>query len=124
MKKSFVTVLAGLVAISCFVAPAEAAKGPVIYDKTRAIPTESGKNVRITIYTNRAKRISVRVDGSDRMKGQAFGKGCGRLRCEKWKVYAVRTGEECYELEVTAAKGNAAAEEVMIACEPFRTGTL
>lgn len=124
MKKSFVAVLAGLVAMSCFAAPAEAKKGPVIYDKARAIPTESGENVRITIYTNRAERTTVRVDGSKRMKGQAFGKGCGRLRCEKWKVYAVRTGEECYELGISASKGKAATGTVMIACEPFRTGTL
>lgn len=124
MKKSFVAVLAGLVTISCFAAPAEAAKGPVIYEKARAIPTASGKNVRITIYTNRATKTSVRVDDSDRMRGEAFGKGCGRLRCEKWKVYAERSGEECYELNIRAIRGNAAADAIVTACEPFRGGSV
>jgi hypothetical protein len=124
MKKSLIVVLAGIALFAALAGTASAAPGPVIYEQARAIPTRSGKNVRITLYTKRVTRLKVSVNASRRMKAVRFGAGCGKLRCQKWKVYAVRTGEECHRVELRA-KGRLAgsrASAVLTACEPFRGG--
>ncbi|HTU15502.1 MAG TPA: hypothetical protein VMF31_09915 [Solirubrobacterales bacterium] len=124
MKKSFAVVLTGLVISLVLAGPARADKGPVVYDQARAIPTKSGENVRITIYTRYVKRVKVRVDDSDAMKGIRFGKGCGKLRCDKWKIYAVRGESECHKLKITGSgrRGERFVADPITVCEPFRGG--
>ena len=126
MKKSFVVFLTGLIAMSCLAAPAQARKDPKIYDHARAIPTRSGENVRITLYTKRIRGLRVRVDDSRKMRAQRFGTGCGELRCQRWKVYAVRLEDECYDLgiESIARPGEPALVAAMTVCEPFRNGSI
>ena len=126
MKKTLAVTLAVLTGAACLAAPAQALKGPVVYNQARAIPTRSGENVRITLYTKRVKRIKIAVDDSRLMKGISIGTGCGKRKCQKWKVYAERRGDECYKLEFSGngeLEGTAFAG-VMTACEPFRDGEI
>lgn len=125
MKKSFVLLLVGIAAIACLAAPAQARMVHGIYDKARAVPTKSGENVRITVYTKGLKRVKVTVDDSRTMKAIRFGTGCGKQRCDKWKVYAVRGKSECYDIGITGLTrrpGGSSYASGITACEPFPDG--
>lgn len=125
MKKTFAVSLAVLMASACLSAPAQAAGKPVVYDHARAIPTQSGENVRITIYTRNISRVRARIDDSEKLKAVRFGTGCGKLHCAKWKLYAVRLDDECYDLRISGRTDGGSrfkAPKVVTACEPFRGG--
>lgn len=124
MKQGLAVVVAGIALAVGIAVPAQAQPLPKVYGHARAIPTKSGKNVRITLFTKNVKSLKVTVDDSRRMKAQRFGKGCGKLRCDKWKVYAVRLDDECYDLGITGkgTRGSVAVGAAMTACEPFRNG--
>jgi hypothetical protein len=125
MMKNILTVIVVGTALAAGIAmPAGAQQMPKIYSQARAVPTKSGKNVRITLYTKRIRGLRVTVDDSRKMKAKRFGKGCGKLRCDKWKVYAVRLDDECYDLGITSINrpGETGVAAAMTVCEPFRNG--
>jgi len=123
MKKTAVLTLALLMAFACLAGPAQARKGPIVYNQARAIPTQSGENVRITLYTKRINALVAWVDDSRRMKPVRFGKGCGEKRCDKWKLYAVRGDDECYDITYET-RNPSGAGGLVTACEPFRDGSI
>ena len=84
-----VTAAAGLAGPGA--ASAAQKKPPVIFEQARAIPTKSGENVRLTLFTRWTGFIKVRVNGEDSVRPSPYGRGCGRIRCQKWKLYSVRS---------------------------------
>jgi len=98
---------------------------PVIYEQARAIPTRSGMNSRITLFTKKATFIKVRVNGGPSATPTRFGRGCGKRRCQKWKLYTERTSDsECYDLKIYVRNGAGSAVTKMTVCEPFPDGSI
>ena len=126
VKKILAVTIAGLALTAGFVQPAQARKGPKVYDQARAIPTQSGENVRITLYTKGLRGLKVRVDDSREMRAIRFGTGCGELRCQRWKVYAERKNDECYDVTFTniGRPGEPGLAGALTVCEPFRNGSV
>ncbi|MDQ2699782.1 MAG: hypothetical protein M3Y23_00460 [Actinomycetota bacterium] len=122
---SGLALLAGLAGAGATAKPAGWNPDPVIYDQARAIPTKSGMKARISLFTKRVKSVRVRIDGEPAVRASRFGKGCGRLECQKWKVYADRTSEnECYELKIIARNSSIDVVRRMTVCEPFPDGSV
>lgn len=103
--------------------PARVERTAVVLDHSRAIPTKSGKFVRIMVFTRRAQRVRISVDGGPGRAMTKLGSGCTRVRCQKWRIYARRSGDECYAIRPTAThrKGWKSSYRFDV-CEPFGQG--
>lgn len=120
-------VLAGMTVVLGLVLPATAATAaaqPKIYGQARALPTRSGQHAKIVLYTKRVTSLKVSIDGESRRKAKRFAVGCGKLRCEKWRIYAARGENECYDLTITGRRGKKAVTKDHTVCEPFRNGEI
>lgn len=94
-----------------------------ILKRARAIPTKSGRFARIMLFTQRAKRVLITIDGSPERKMTKLGRGCSGGSCQKWRIYARRSGKECYSLRPTAFhRMGWSTSRKLDACEPFRQG--
>ena len=115
----------GVTVLGSGTASADPVPPPVVYDQARAIPTRSGMNARITLYTKRVTFLRVRVDGGPGIRASKFGRGCGKLGCQKWKLYSPRSTEnECYELKIIGGNRMDGVVNRMTVCEPFPDGEL
>lgn len=127
MKRVFAVTLAVFMFTGALSASAAApdAKYPVVYKTARAIPTKSGEFVKITVYTKRAQRVQIRVDGAlPRRQAERFATGCGKKRCSKWRIYFPRSGNECYELVIIGQNGARGSVIHHTVCEPFPSGSV
>ena len=126
MKRAIAALVAVLLLSGALSASASAETGrtPVVFETARAIPTKSGKFVRISVYARYVKSVKIAVDGKPRRIARRYGTGCGRKRCSKWLVYEPRNGEECYELNVHGSTKTVTTAEHITVCEPFRAGTV
>lgn len=129
MKRLFAALVAGLLLTGALSAPAsaDAAKTPVVFGSARAIPTKSGKFVRISVYAKYVRRVAIRVDHEPgpRRKAERYGTGCGKKRCSKWRIYVARTGNECYDLGIIGTRNPGSRTIVQhTVCEPFRGGSV
>ncbi len=99
-------------------------KAATVLDHSRAIPTKSGKFVRIMVFTRRAKHVRIRIDRGPARRMKKLGRGCTAGSCQKWRIYARRTaGKECYSIRPTAIhrKGWRTGRTFDV-CEPFGQG--
>ncbi|MDQ2622406.1 MAG: hypothetical protein M3Y45_05125 [Actinomycetota bacterium] len=98
-------------------------KAATVLDHSRAIPTKSGRFVRIMVFTRRAKDVWISVDRKPARRMTALGRGCTGGSCQKWRIYARRASDECYSIRPTAThrKGWKTSGRFDV-CEPFRQG--
>jgi len=96
-----------------------------VLDHSRAIPTKSRRFARIMVFTRNAKRVRISVDGGPRRTMTKLGRACTGGSCQRWRVYARRSGKECYAIEVIAIGRSAARSRARFdVCEPFGQGRL
>lgn len=100
-------------------------KAPSVLDHSRAVPTKSGRFVRIMVFTRRAAIVRISVDGRPARRMTKLGRGCTAGSCQKWRVYVRRSGDECYSIRpsATSLKGWKKSRRFTV-CEPFREGGL
>lgn len=119
---------AGATATDAATATARAAAGKrkaTVLDHSRAIPTKSRRFARIMVFTRNAKRVRISVDGGPRRTMAKLGRACTGGSCQRWRVYARRSGKECYAIEVIAIGRSAARSKARFdVCEPFGQGRL
>jgi len=125
--------ITGLALFASLALPAAAVAGspaPVIFEKSRAIPTPNGQKVTFTMFIKDATRVRVVVDDGDHFTARKAGPGCGtRARCVKWRFTTDRGTDECYDLRIVARKRVSGAPTKSsisdtTVCEPFPDGEI
>lgn len=127
MRSLIAGLIGGLLLTGALSAPVSASTGnsPVVYHVARAIPTKSSDFVRITVYAKHVKKVAIRVDHAPgpRHTAERYGTGCGKKNCSKWRIYVLRTGNECYDLGIIGSQTSQRHAIVHhTVCEPFRGG--